>query len=335
MKLKFSQSILAATVLLGLPSLVLGQTATTKPVGFQSVTLKSGVFNLVGVNFLKAPIVVGLLDSLNAGSITDADVDFSTALAGQSNLVIEITSGPGVGLWANVSAPTSTQITVDTDLTATVTGGAAYQIFSLPTISDIFGATNSAGLKGGLPTAADVIWLSTGNGSGSYDKYYYSLGAPFGLGWRKVGGGTANQAGEPVYHHEAMIIERRDVSDLTVTFAGTVKTSPTAVPVFTGFNFIERSFPTLATLSNSGISAYLGGGLPSGAATDIVWIPNGSGAYDKYYVSTGAPFGVGWRKVGGGTTDASSTALSSGIIIERKGANTNIKIMPDAAYSSL
>lgn len=332
MKLKTSLSIFSASLLAA--ASVFGQ-ASTKPVGFQTVTLKGGVFNLVGINFLKAPLVVGVLDSLNATSITDAGVDFSTATTGQSNLVVEITSGAGAGLWANISSVTATQLNIDTDLTATVSAGASYQVFSSPTIGEVFGATNSAGLKPGLATVADVIWLSKGDGSGGYDKYFYSNGAPFGTGWRRVGGGTANEEGARIYHHEALIIERRDAADLNVTFTGTVKTSPTVIPIFTGFNFIERSFPSLATLSNSGLSAFLTGGLPTGSTTDIVWVPNGTGGYEKYYVSTGAPFGVGWRRVGGGSADASATALSSGIIIERKGANTNIKLTPDAAYSSL
>ncbi len=332
MKLQLSLSILSAA-LLAAPS-VFGQ-ATTKPVGFQTVTIKGGLFNLVGINFLKPPLVVGVLDSLTSSTITDAGVDFAVALNGQSNLVAEITNGSGAGLWTNISSFSANQITIDSDLSASVASGATYQVYSLPTISEVFGATNSAGLKAGLPTVADVIWLSQANGTGGYDKYYYSNSAPFGTGWRRVGGGTTNEAGAAIYHYEAMIIERRDVTDLAVTFSGSVKTSPTSFPLFTGFNFVERSFPALATLGNSSLSTYLTGGLPSGSTTDIVWIPNGAGGYDKYYVSTGAPFGVGWRRVGGGTADASSTLLSSGLIIERKGGNTNVKLTPDSAYGSL
>lgn len=339
MKLKFSQSILAATVLLGLPSLVLGQTATTKPVGFQSVTVKANAFNLVGINFLKASVVVGVLEGVTANSATDNDVNFATALSGLSNLVIEITNNTGAGAWANVSAPVGGQVTLDTNLVSMgVAAGDSYQIFALPTIAEVFGATNSAGLKAGNTSTADIIWLSKSDGSGGFDKFYYATATPpfITAGWRGTGTLNADKSGTPIYHNESMIIERRDtVNDLTLTFAGTVKTTPTQIPIFTGFNFIERSYPVLATLSNSGLSNYLTAGNTTTA--DIVWIPNATGGYDRYYFATAQPpfITAGWRGVSTLNTDKSSTPLASGIIIERKGANTNLKLVPDPAISSL
>lgn len=334
MKFKTSLSILSATLLAA--GSVFGQ-AATKPVGFQTVTLKASSFNLVGINFLKAPLVVGVLDSLTATTITDAGVDFSAALTGQSNLVVEITTGTGSGLWANISSFSATQLTVDTDLTASVSAGASYQVFSLPTIAEVFGATNSAGLKAGNATTADVIWLSKGDGSGGFDRYYYAAATPpfITAGWRNTSTGNTNAANTAIYHHEAMIVERREVTDLNVTFTGSVKTSPTTIPVFTGFNFIERSFPSLATLGNSGLSNYLQAGTSTTA--DLIWIPNGSGGYNRYYFATAVPpfITAGWKGVSTGNADASSTALSSGIIIERRGGTTNVKINPDSAYGSL
>ncbi|MBK8091906.1 MAG: TIGR02597 family protein [Verrucomicrobiaceae bacterium] len=332
MKLQLPLSILSAA-LLAAPS-VFGQ-ATTKPVGFQTVTLKANAFNLVGVNFLKPALVVGVLDSLSATSITDADVNLSTALTGQTNLVVEITSGSGAGLWANVTSVATNQLTVDSDLTATVSGGASYQVFSLPTLADIFGASNSSGIKAGNAASADIIWLSTGNGSGTFDKYYYATATfPFTAGWKNVNTGNTNAANTPVYHHEAMLIQRREVTDLALTFSGAVKTSPTTIPIFTGYNYVERSFPALATLGNCGLSAFLTHG--NAASADIVWLPNSSGAYDKYFYATATfPFTAGWKNVNTGNTDASSTALTTGFIIQRRGGNTNLKLTPDAAYSSL
>lgn len=334
MKLKTSLSIFSASLLAA--ASVFGQ-ASTKPVGFQTVTLKASSFNLVGINFLKAPLVVGVLDSLTATTITDAGVDFSAALTGQSNLVVEVTSGTGSGLWANVSSFSTNQLTVDTDVTASVSAGASYQVFSLPTIAEVFGATNSAGLKDGNSTTADIIWLSKGDGSGGFDKYYYAAAAPpfVTAGWKNTSTGNTNASGAAIYHHEAMIIERRGTTDLPVTFTGTVKTSPTTIPLFTGFNWIDRAYPSLATLANSGLSTYLLAG--NSTTADIVWMANASGGYDKYYFAVAAPPFVtaGWKKVGAGNTDASSTPLETGIIIERRGGNTNLKITPDAAYGNL
>ena len=337
MKLKLTQSILAAVLILGSPALVLGQ-ATTKPVGFQSVTVKASAFNLVGINFLKASVVVGVLEGVTVNSATDNDVDFATALSGLSNLVIEITNNTGAGAWANVSAPVGGQVTLDTDLVALgAAAGDSYQIFALPTIAEVFGATNSAGLKSGNTTTADIIWLSKSDGSGGFDKYYYAAASPpfITAGWKSASTGNTNQAGTAIYHNESMIIERRETTDLTLTFAGTVKTTPTLIPVFTGFNFIERSFPVLSTLGNSSLSNYLGAGTSTTA--DVVWIPNASGGYDKFYFATAVPpfITAGWKGVSTGNADASATPLASGIIIERKGGNTNVKITPDAALSSL
>lgn len=321
-------SILAASVI---PLVSHGQEALTKPIGFQTLTIKGGNFNLVGINFLRPVIVSGALESATVNSVVDDQADFVNVLAGKTNLWVELVSGVNQGFWSIASSTSATTLSTLTDLSPYISAGDRYEVRAAATIADIFGATNAVGLMAGSSLTADVIWIP--DGSGGFEKIYYATVQPPFLtaGWRKIGTGNADASATPVYHVEGIIIERRDPSDLSLTFAGTLKTTTSVIPVTSGFNYVERNFPVGATLGNSGLVSFLQPG--SSLTADILWLPNGAGGYTKYYYASAQPpfLTVGWRAVGAGNADQSAIALTAGFIIERRGASINMKIVPDAA----
>lgn len=87
---------------------------------------------------------------------------------------------------------------------------------------------------------------------------------------------------------------------------------------------MSRILPVGIALADSGLENELAQGNTNSAAADIVWVPDGSGGYNRYYYNgtAGAGFGaigVGWKGATTGNTDQSAAILASGFVIERKG----------------
>jgi uncharacterized protein (TIGR02597 family) len=195
----------------------------------------------------------------------------------------------------------------------------------------VFGPNNESGLQAGNASNADQILLYNGT---SYDTYYYSnAGGLIGNGWRKVGGGSTDQANTTIYPDEGVIVKRLQSAAVNVVLMGAVKTGQTALAVVGGLNFIGNVYAAGMTLNSSGI--YTGnaatGLAPGNASTaDTIDIYNGT-TYDSYYFSNaGGLVGNGWRKIGGGSTDQQNVAIpvGSSIIVNRKTAGSFSWVAP-------
>lgn len=336
MKFRIRLSLLAAAGLVLASLNVNAQQAETEPSGFQSLMVKGGNYSLIGINFLRPVLASGSLESATSISVSDDQATFQTTLPTGTAMWLELVDGPNQGCWSIVTPHNATTLQTVSNLSAYVSAGVRYQIRAAATLSDIFGAENQAGLKSGNSQTADMVWIP--KESGGFDKLYYASANPPFLtaGWRMIGSGNANMALTPIYHVEGMIIERRDASDLKLSVAGVVKTTVSVIPITSGFNYLERSFPVGATLGNSGLASALQAGTSQTA--DVVWLTNAAGGYDKYYFATAQPPSItaGWRAVGAGNADQADVPLTSGFIIERKAAASNIKLTPDPTiYSGL
>lgn len=332
-------------------------TAVTKPSGYVTHTLKAGQFNLIGLTLHEPVIAAGVLEDVvpndngtpGASSpevdddfsvLTDDQVDFGAVLTAGKTYILEITDAADTSLNGTIQEVTvwdNNTITTPQDLHAEgLRAGDKYQLRAAKTISDIFGATNSAGLKASTNSGgADVVWLS--NVGGGFDKIFYSPGGGLGggnAGWKYVGGGDASN--HPVCYTDAVFIRSRSANDKSLVVTGSVKTQSTVLALQTGFNFVSVTFPVGATLGNSGLADNLAPGTNSGSA-DVVWIPNGNGGYEKYFYSPGGGLGggsAGWKSVSG-AENPENTPLTSGMIIRRRGAATNSKLTPPSSYGDL
>ena len=163
---------------------------------------------------------------------------------------------------------------------------------------------------------------------------FYSTAA---AGWREVNSGTADAAGTPVYHVDGLWITRNDFTNLNITFAGVLRSTPTFFPVANGSNLpFNTVYPTGSTLANSGLDTQVLKGDETTA--DIVWIPNAAtGGWDQYYYANALPPNItaGWKQVGQGNTDKGATAFPSAFSFERRGTTANVKMIPNTVYNGL
>jgi uncharacterized protein (TIGR02597 family) len=200
-------------------------------------------------------------------------------------------------------------------------------IRELPTLSSIFGAENSAGLLAGTFATADLIYLFS---SGDFSKYYYFSGG-FGqpAGWYDEGGNSANDVS--IHFGDGLIIETRDAAVKTISISGSVKLGPTNVPIYQGFNLISNPSPVKGrlTLANSGLKDGLLAG--TAATADIIYLPDGSGSFDKYYYFNGG-FGqpAGWyESESGANADAVILPDAGSFFVDRRTGNSSVTISED------
>jgi hypothetical protein len=105
-----------------------------------------------------------------------------------------------------------------------------------------------------------------------------------------------------------------------ITWSGSSITVPAMAGVAVGDKYVIRAVPTLQETFPVGFLT----GATSAANADKVWVPNGSGGYNKYYYRiTIAP--TGWRKTTTGSNDTGAAPANiplvyvDGILIEKKG----------------
>ncbi len=320
---------------------------TTDPVGYVTETIKPSGFNLIASN-LSGPVVAsGSLNSADATTVTDTSASFTSSLSGSTDYVLALTSGANTGINTVVSASSATAVATGDDLSSLVSEGDTYEIREIVTVADLFGATNSAELAGataGNTSTADIVWIQNDTG---YTKVYYNAVArpfpPLSVGWKGTTTGNADASDTPVYFTDAIWVQVQrsafsadeagvDSSDLTskgIVFSGSVITHSSEVATESGFNFINRIFPGDISLADAGLEddiAHATAGNTTDA--DLIWVPDGSGGYNKYYYNGTArpfpPLSVGWKGTTTGNADASAEILSSAYIIERKASGTMV-----------
>ena len=318
-------------------------TVISEPSGYTTLNLPAGASTFVGLNLVPPTAYAGTFDVV-AADTTRRTITLTAAGTGLANNqfntlphFIEITTpGPRQGMNTVITGTfaSGSSIVLQDALPADIVSGGTVTIRRLWTLSTVFGATNQAGLTGGISSnSADLIRVP--NRSAGYDQYFYSTGGFTGVGWRQIGTGTANKANVPLYFSEGFFIFNRGATK-SVTLPGTIKTGPTQVLIETGNNYLANLCPVQSdatsqgrTLGNSGLYNGTTNGLTGATSAenaDLVLVPNGAG-YIQYFYSTGGFTGVGWRKIGAGSTNQSSTPLPEGcFIVYRKGAPVMVQL---------
>ena len=318
-------------------------TASSPIVGFDTLQVNgagSGMsLNFKSTEFLAAVKHTGSASGYTSSSLTDSqavwtDDQFNDGAGSHYVEIISVagsTTSSGVGLTFTITdtvAATKT-ITVEGSIPNTLTAPLGYRVVKHWTIASLFGATNTAGFQGGTALSADQIQLWTGT---TYQSYYYQTSGIGGTGWRKVGEQSVDASGTIIRPDQSIIIKRSQPGDLAITVLGEVKTGRTSQTINSGFNFVPNPYSVAMTLSSCGI--YTGNpatGIASGtlASADQILVWNGTG-YDTYYYQTSGIGGVGWRKVGDVSTDASTVTIPamSSIIVRRYQPTGYTWVMP-------
>lgn len=320
MKILKSISIYCTLAVFALGSVQLSaQSVTTTPVGYVKLTIKgtggqgSEAFSYLGVPMHHAADFQNVITATADNSITCANAGWTLNEYENSHYIM-ILSGTNTGMSTTITGNTGDTLTTADNLSQVLTGDEQFAIHKYTTIADVFGATNSAGLKeGSFGGGADNILIQ--GQSNNFNTYYYSSGGLFGgEGWRSVSSPT-NDASETIIPHGAgIVVVRRDSSDITITVLGSVFPKDVTTPVEEGYNWKTSSIPIDLTLSKlfgmNNETNLLKGGSFAGDA-DKVLVFDDDGTYSTYYFKNGGLFGgTGWRSVRSNDVDESNAIIA-------------------------
>jgi len=334
-----SYSLIAAAAAVGM---AYGQnTATTKPVGYETATLASG-FNFIGLRLHDSAVLNGTFESSTTDTLVDNEGTFQTALTAGKLYLVEINAGAKQGVIVEVMGGGASQTTLSGLANITADYRTSYSIRPAKTLSSVFGSGATCVLKKGTSATADSVYVP--NSSGGFDTYFHSAdttpfpGAPTTPGkWQKIGT-TADQGATPVNYLDGFYVEIRG-SQVSLTVSGEVKTTPTSLPAIQGFSYYSSVYPAGSTLESSGLASVVTKG--TAATADLVFMPVAGGGFGTFYHSAdtvpfpGAPTVPGkWEKVGG-SGNQGAVEITSGMIFQRRGASADLKYTPPASYTGL
>jgi len=307
-----------------------GQTAYTTPVGYVTQTLSPNKSTLISVTVQNPTDAAGVIDAESAApnTVTDTQVNFTTILTVGATYILEFPDG----LIQEVTSWSGSVLTTPDDITASVVPGTTtYKLRRATTVSDIFGANNSFGLKadGAAPADNDLILIP--NAQNAFDTvYYFDDGET--VGWFDFQDNMADN--KVINYADGIFVQRQNQgTDISLVINGEVKTESTKNTLFSGFNFLGAVAPLGLELSNSGLENSLtiatsGEEVPD-ADKVLQQQPNGS-YRTAYYFDDGET--VGWFDAQDNTAD--DMVLDTGFLIENKGAPKGYTLSVPASYNN-
>jgi hypothetical protein len=335
-----SFSLLAAALATGLAS---ATTAYTTPVGYETITLNPGVYNLAGVRLFNPAVAAGIFDSSTTTSLTDNQASF--ALTANKEYVIEIDNGGVIiSIGSNFSGTTISNLTGITPAFQT-----NYIIREVSTIASVFGAANQSGIASSAnadPTEADIVLIpKTGGGFTRvfYSTYVDPVNDPNGdfNGWLDADD-FSKAAGEALVPGVGLFVQTANsASPIQLTVTGEVKLTPTAYIADQGYSLMSSVYPASSTLSNSSLSTYVQGSANADPTeADVILLPK-VGGFTRAFFSTyvdpvNDPNGDfnGWLDADD-FSKIPGQALTPGFFIQKIGPNINGVLTPPTSYNNL
>ncbi len=291
--------------------IALGQTtAYTTPVGYTTKTLAPNQFTLVGLTLHNSTVASGLIEAESATSVTDNDANFTTLLTAGETYIIEFPNGT----LQEISSWSQSVLTTPDDITPYVASGDSYKIRKAATISEVFGANNSAGLTpdtDGTQTGADKILVL--DGTAFKTVYYFDDGDATTAGWYDLQGNPANDT--VVAYPDSLFVQRAAGSPLDLVITGEVKTGKTGGVLIPGFNYVNGVAPVGLTLANSGLETSIAIDT-DGTQTNIdyVLLQQGGVYTSCYYFNDGDAASKGWYDLQGNS--ANDLSIEGGFLIK-------------------
>ena len=308
--------------------------SSTTPVGYTTTALGPNKFTFVGLTVQNPVVSAGTLDAESANSVTDTGVDFVALLgapgAASGTYVLELADGTiqEVTNWTDAGV-----LTTPDDITGKVTPTTTtYTLRKAATISDVFGANNSAGLTpdadGEYTTGNDIVYV-IGAGGAATAVYYYDDGDV--AGWFDALGNDA--ANKPIVYADGFYVKRGAGISIDLVTTGEVKTTPTSGALTAGWNYVSSVAPVGLTLATSGLQNFLSTDSTGEYTTvDNVYLPQPNGSFKiAYYYDDGDL--AGWFDSTGG--DANALPLEGAFLILNRGVTKPYTLSVPASYSSL
>jgi len=334
-------NLLAILTLAATPAFLHAQTTNySGVVGYMKISIPAGKATLVSFPLGSSPIFSGTFSGKSGNSLTNAAAASSlpSILVNGSNeplYYVEFTSGSKSGQILEILSKNSTTLTLSD--ASSVSGNESFNIKKFTTISDVFGANNSAGLLGADSVAgADVIWVIT---QGAWKQYFYyddgAMGEIDPLQWQTVGS-MVNKGDTILDPDQGALIIRKAGSDKSVTLIGEVKSTQSFVPFINGAQIITNPYPVDKTLDTIGLkNGDPTKGLVQGdsiSASDVVWKLD-NGVWKQYFVYDDGASGeidpIQWQTVGSMVNQGSvPVAAGEALLVIRKGATFEWNVAP-------
>ena len=328
---KLTYSIFAAALACGFASAT--TTAYTTPVGYVTTAIPANVFTFVGLTVHNPTISAGVLASASATpkSVTVTGVDFVALLGapGTGTYILELADGTiqEVINWTAAGVLD----TVDDITGKVVAGTTTYKLRKASTVSDVFGATNSAGLTasvdGDYTRNTDVAYVFV---DGALKTVYYINDGAGTTGWYDSNGNDASQY--PIIYADGFYVKRTAGSTLNLVTTGEVKQAPTSGVISHGWNFMSSVAPAGLTLGTSGLQNFV---TPS-ADGDYLTVCDNVYLYNPslticFYINDGAGT-VGWYDSNG--NDVTGASVEGAFLILSRGAAKPYTLSVPASYTN-
>ena len=326
-------------------------TATTDPVGFITVsiagngTVASPKNSFVSPTLTQPTLWQGLIDPASNGSVSTNTTGGTTiTVNGQQwtngqfgatgSYYVEIVTGStnthasgavsdiAASTTATVGSVTTSSITTADNLTGLAAAGDNIRIRRHVTLSDLFGANNSAGLQASTSiSSADEVLVYNGS---AFAKYWYYDGTLGGTaGWVDLNFNDSSTA--IIGPNEGVVVKRKATGALTFTFQGAVKTANTLIPIRNGINVLGTVSAKGLTLDTSGLVNGSSGLTASSSIStaDEVTIYTGSSPTKYWYYDGSLGGAAGWVDLNFNPAGTASIAPGSAFIVKRK-ANASL-----------
>jgi len=317
----------------------LGESATTPPIGFFTVTVPAGSAASPSYTPLSIPLYN---NAVFAGAVTSVDSATQITLGGAVWIAgqfattaaprfAKVTAGAGVGRSFLVTGNTTSQLTLSlahtptmADLRTVLAAGDTVSILPANTLGSIFGTTAPILTTGASASVADNVYLLNGPGLG-WSTYFHNA-----TNWRKAGS-LANQNDTIFYPDEGILVVHIGVAPVTLMLSGQVPSTVEKTDISgTGSTFGAQRFPVDMQLSAVGYQS-LPGWVPGATVStaDNVWAWSTSlKRWEQFYYN-----GTNWRKAGS-IANQNTRVLPAGsaVIVIRAGTSTAATLSQSLPY---
>jgi hypothetical protein len=282
------------------------------PMGYLKYELDGGATTPLGIPLddTSAPpagIRAGRIDSYTANTISASGGGWTSNLASATApWLVRLTSGPAAGKLLDITANTTTTLTVNGANLTTLGLTAGTDTFELVPMDTLWSLLGSDTVQGGTSAAtADNVQVRSGT---SWLVYFYDTNLGY---WRRTIGPATNSNNVKIRPESGVQILRRG-SDLTLTFSGRVPATPFRAAINNASTtVIHAGFPTDTTLGGLAVQTLLAGWRSNAApaSADQVALHNGT-AWVTYFHN-----GSFWQPVSGAAVDSGGLAIPAGALL--------------------
>ncbi len=305
-------------------------------VGYETLTLKGGQYNLCGLRLLQKSLYVGNVNWDGALFTNAASSGFSI-LSEDIPYQLELKSGEYTGLIVAV-------VKSDNGLALhEISAGVDLNAFSevecclrqSVTLDSLFGSPNRVNLDVSDTMSsgqADEVLLRR---DGVFEKFFYTSATPSGW-YKETSSGVEMASDTPILSTEAFMFYRKAEQDLDIVVSGYVKMSNTIYLLKDTYNYLSSSYPIGMTLGSSGLSSSV---TPTDVmaygVADEIHLPSADKVYRKciFYQKDG---GAGWfyQDLTGAFVSADTLPLVSGFALVKRSVEDSVLSL-DSPLSNL